>query len=174
MTVTFVVRPALTADLDHLVQLQDRLFAEDAGAHGAFVDLGWPLREGEADLSGLIESPDALVLIATAGREQPTDPAGILVGYVSKPTPTRLPVDFAVLRGLYVISPLRSAGIGGAMIEAFFDWATDRGCVEAHVEAYAANEGAQRFYQRHGFEVRSLSRARPLGSAGGNDRTGRS
>ena len=31
-------------------------------------------------------------------------------------------------------------------------------CAEAHVESYVANQGAQRFYERLGFQARSVSR----------------
>ena len=31
------------------------------------------------------------------------------------------------------------------------DWARQQGCVEAHVDAYAKNDGAQRFYERNGY-----------------------
>jgi ribosomal protein S18 acetylase RimI-like enzyme len=42
------------------------------------------------------------------------------------------------------------------------DWARAKGCVEAHVDSYAANEPAQRLYERHGFVVRSTARALTL------------
>ena len=44
----------------------------------------------------------------------------------------------------------------------FFRWATALGTAEAHVSAYAANHGAHRFYERHGFTSHSILKTLPL------------
>jgi hypothetical protein len=36
-------------------------------------------------------------------------------------------------------------------------WAAEKGAQRATVTAYAANDGARRFYARHGFAVRSVT-----------------
>ena len=41
-------------------------------------------------------------------------------------------------------------------MRAFLAWAADNGAQRATVTAYAANEGAQRFYARHGFALKSV------------------
>jgi GNAT superfamily N-acetyltransferase len=61
-----------------------------------------------------------------------------------------------VLQSLYVETEYRSRGIGGLLTQRFLDWAREHGCVEAIVNAYVANERAQRFYVEHGFVGQSL------------------
>ncbi len=153
-----LTREAEAPDLPFLVDLQHRLFQEDAGVHGAHIDLSWPQRDGSDDLQGLMASPSAIVLVA-AGAESVV---GFLAGYSTPSSPTHHPVDFAVLRSMYVQPASRDHGIGTDLVEAFLHWASTQGCVEAHVDAYVANESAQRFYQRHGFRAMSVSRVRTL------------
>jgi GNAT superfamily N-acetyltransferase len=42
-------------------------------------------------------------------------------------------------------------------VERFFAWARNRGARAAQVSAFAVNERAQRFYERHGFVPQSVS-----------------
>jgi GNAT superfamily N-acetyltransferase len=63
---------------------------------------------------------------------------------------------------MYVDPDQRNHGIGQLLAERFLAWARSNGCVEAHVDSYSANAGAQRFYERIGFIARSVSRAIPL------------
>ena len=41
-------------------------------------------------------------------------------------------------------------------MQAFLAWAAEKGADRATVTAYAANDGAQRFYARHGFALKSV------------------
>lgn len=124
-----IVEPAQFGDLDRLVELESALFCEDAVQHERFADLTWPEREGRQDFERLLTNPSALVLVARVG----TAVVGHAAGH-------------------------RDSGIGGLLTESFISWARAQGCAEVHVDSYAANEGAQRFYERHGFEPQSLSR----------------
>jgi GNAT superfamily N-acetyltransferase len=63
---------------------------------------------------------------------------------------------------MYVEPEQRNNGIGQMLTERFLDWARLNDCVEAHVDSYSANAGAQRFYERVGFVAQSVSRAMPL------------
>jgi GNAT superfamily N-acetyltransferase len=144
--------------IDDLVDLEAGLFAEDAGRHEPYADVTWPRREGRRDFERLLAEPTCVVLVALDDDR----PVGFLVGYSAASSPTRVPVTFAVLRSLYVGAEHRSSGIGARLVGRFVDWAEGAGCVEMHVDSYAANEGAQRFYERHGFAVRSTARVRPL------------
>jgi GNAT superfamily N-acetyltransferase len=63
----------------------------------------------------------------------------------------------AVLESIRVLPEARGRGVGSRLVEAFFAWATQRGAVRAGVTAYTANEGAQRFYARHGFVPASVT-----------------
>lgn len=141
-------------DIDRLVELEAELFREDAGRHERFVDVTWPDREGHGDFERLLANPSAVVLVARAG----TAVVGHAVGYLSQSAPTRLPVTYGVLRSVYLDVGHRDAGVGSQLVEAFIAWARAQGCAEAHVDSYVANEGAQRFYDRHDFEPQSVSR----------------
>jgi ribosomal protein S18 acetylase RimI-like enzyme len=155
------VDPAAREDIVRLVELEAGLFREDAGRHDPFADTAWPAREGRQDFERLLANPQALVLVA---RDDVTV-VGHLVGYLSESSPSRQPVTYGVLRSLYVEPAHRNSGVGSRLATAFVAWAQANGCAEAHVESYAANGGAQRFYARHGFEAVSVSRTLPLSPA---------
>jgi GNAT superfamily N-acetyltransferase len=149
MATVDVARPE---DVQALVELVAQLFRDDAGRYGTHVDISWPIREGLDHYTALSANPSWLLLVA---RDDDMI-IGMLVGHVSEPSPTRQPVRFAVLQSLYVETEYRSRGIGGLLTQRFLDWAREHGCVEAIVNAYVANETAQRFYVEHGFVGQSL------------------
>lgn len=142
------------ADVAAVVDLQIALFREDAGVHEALVDLSWPVREGRRDIEHLLALPDAVVLVA---RDSP-DAIGFLVGYLSQASASRVPHSYAVLRSLYAVASHRRRRAAGLLVQEFLSWARERGCVEARVDSYAANDPAQRFYERLGFAARSVTR----------------
>lgn len=146
---------ATSPDIEQLVALESALFVEDAGRHDPFADTTWPEREGRQDFDELIASPDAIVLAA----RHADDIVGLLVGYAAMSSPTRQPVQYAVLRSMYVAAPARRLRAATLLTDRFLDWARDRGCAEAHVDHYAANTAAGALYERCGFEERSVSRA---------------
>lgn len=149
---------ATSSDIDPLVDLETALFLEDAGQYDPYSDPTWPTREGRKDFEDLIASPDGIVLAArTSG-----DFVGLLAGYAAQASPTRQPVEYAVLRTMYVAPGVRREGVAMMLTERFVDWARARGCVEAHVDHYALNAAAAALYARCGFEARSVSRALKL------------
>lgn len=150
--------PATSADLDQLVELESLLFVEDAGVHDPYTNIEWPGRHAAADFERLLADDAALVLVA---RDGPTL-IGMLVGYTVTSGSTRAPVTVAVLRDLIVRGMHRGNGHGSALVAAFVQWARDLGCAEASVDHFAANLGAGRFYERHGFAPRSLNRVSML------------
>ncbi len=152
------VAPATQSDIDDLVELGARLFQEDAAVHDTHIDLSWSEREGHADTRQLIKSEHGLVLIARDGDNA----VGHLVGYSHEASSTRLPVRFGVLRSMYLVPEHRRGGVGRLLVQRFKDWATEQGCVEAHVSSYAANQGAQDFYESLGFRALSVSRVLTL------------
>jgi N-acetylglucosamine kinase-like BadF-type ATPase/ribosomal protein S18 acetylase RimI-like enzyme len=153
-----IIEPARIGDVDRLVELEGLLFTEDAGRHERFADVTWPQREGPRDFERLIADNTCIVLVARDGQAV----IGHLVGYTSRSSPTRQPVNYATLRSMYVISDYRRAGVGTLMTERFIAWARRNRCVEAHVDSYVANEPAQRFYERLGFSKQSMSRVLQL------------
>ena len=84
---------------------------------------------------------------------------GHAVAYLSESSPTRQPAMYGVLRSLYVEVEHRNSTVGAHLTEEFIAWARRHGCAEALVETYSANESAQRFYGRLGFEPTSVSLA---------------
>lgn len=152
------VSEATTSDIDQLLELEAALFVEDAGRHDPFSDPTWPAREGRQDFEDLLASPDGIVLAARRSGEM----VGLLVGYAQKASPTRQPVEYAVLRTMYVAEQARRDGVATMLTERFLEWARHRGCAEAHVDHYAANIGAAALYERCGFQARSVSRALTL------------
>ena len=147
-----VAQRASAADIDHLVELQLALFREDAGVHDRNTDLTWPEREGRNDFERLLADDSSLVL---AAREA-ASVVGFLVGYLAPSSPSRRAVTYAVLRSLYVSPSHRGTDGARQLVAEFLSWARERGCAEAHVDCYAANDHARRFYERQGFAPHSI------------------
>jgi GNAT superfamily N-acetyltransferase len=82
--------------------------------------------------------------------------AGHLVGRISGPGSVH-PIRVADLESVHVYPAHRNRGVGERLATAFLAWATEKGAQRATVTAYAANDGARRFYARHGFAVRSVT-----------------
>ncbi len=59
--------------------------------------------------------------------------------------------------GLVVDDEHRSAGIGGALLEAAEAWALDRGCADLLVATRVTRERAHGFYRRHGYALLKTS-----------------
>lgn len=67
--------------------------------------------------------------------------------------------DLALIWDLRVSPELRGQGIGSALIRAAEQWAASRGCTELKVETQNINAGACEFYERSGFELRTINPA---------------
>src|SRR5262249_50840130 len=116
-------------------------------------DPEWTARGGVVYFANLLTDPRAVPLLARDG-----DCAlGHLVGRVLEPDTLRPGTRVAVLESMRVAPQARGRGVGGRLVVAFFAWAKEHGAVDASVTAYAANEGAQRFYARHGFVPSSVT-----------------
>lgn len=152
------IEPATAADIDALIELESALFVEDAGVHDPHADTTWPQREGRQDFEQLLGSAESLVLVA----KQDGTAVGFLAGYATRSSPTRQPVEYAVLRSLYVDIAARRLGAARQLSKRFIGWARDRGCVEAHVDHYAANDSAGSLYDDLGFAPRSIARSLSL------------
>lgn len=142
----YTVGTAWPDDIDAFVASVEGLFREDGGRHDPAIDVTWPTHEGVRYYAGLLDDPNCL--LAVARREQ--EVVGHLVGKLIGPDALRL-VRFALLESMRVRPDLRGHGIGGMLVEEFVRWARRSGAELASVTAYAANDGAQRFYASHGF-----------------------
>jgi GNAT superfamily N-acetyltransferase len=146
------VNAAKHNDIGPLIASVASLFLEDAGRYGSLIDMDWPAREGAAYYSALLEDETCLVILARDGGQA----IGHLIGKLSGPGPL-LTGRLAVLESIRVAPGSRRTGAGSVLMRHFFAWARDRGAQEASVTAYAANDTAQRFYERHGFTPRSVT-----------------
>jgi GNAT superfamily N-acetyltransferase len=57
----------------------------------------------------------------------------------------------AVLDELYVVPELRGSGIGSSILASSIEVLTARGVREMHINVDEVDDGARRFYERHGF-----------------------
>jgi GNAT superfamily N-acetyltransferase len=148
----YTVGRAGPGDIDAFVASVEGLFREDGGKRDPSIDVAWPTREGASYYAGLLDDPECL--LAVARREQAV--VGHLVGKLVGPDALRL-VRLAVLESMRVRPDLRGHGVGGLLVEEFIGWARRSGAEQASVTAYAANDGARRFYARHGFAPSSVT-----------------
>jgi GNAT superfamily N-acetyltransferase len=100
-----------------------------------------------------VDRPDCLLAVARDGDR--------FVGKLIEPDSIRL-VRFAVLESIRVWPESRGLGVGSRLVEELLAWARRHQAVQASVTAYAANEGARRFYARHGFAPASVVMRAPL------------
>jgi GNAT superfamily N-acetyltransferase len=146
------VNAAKHNDIGPLVASVAALFCEDGGRHDSLMDLDWPAREGAAYYSALLNDETCLVVLARDGGQV----IGHLIGKLTGPG-SLLTARTAVLESMRVAPRARRAGVGSLLVQHFFAWARDREAQEASVTAYAANDTAQRFYERHGFAPKSVT-----------------
>jgi GNAT superfamily N-acetyltransferase len=151
------IRPAAGADLDAVVELATDLFAEDAGQRDPYTDLDWPKREGHPYYSRIIQDSATSCFLAEVDGVL----AGQLVARIKRESSLR-PVRVAELESMFVRPEYRSQGVGAALVAEFFGWARKQRAERAAVTAFAGNDRAVQFYERNGFEPRSLSFERPI------------
>lgn len=139
-------------DIDALVTSVAGLFAEDGARHDSLMDAGWPAREGASYYTALIGDKMCLVTLAPLDGEV----IGHLIGRLSGPDALRTG-RIAVLESMRVAPGSRGTGVGSLLVENFLAWARDHDAAQASVTAFAANQTAQRFYERHGFVPKSIT-----------------
>ena len=148
---------ARAEEIDALVASVHGLFQEDAGRHDRFMDTRWPMREGVAYYAGLVDDAHCLLALARDGDRV----VGHLVGKLIEPDSIRQ-ARFAVIESMRVQPQFRGQETGSLLVQEFFAWARRHGAVHASVTAFAANEGAHRFYTRHGFTPMSVTMRAPV------------
>jgi GNAT superfamily N-acetyltransferase len=150
--VTIRTSAATPGDIPDILASADALVATDAGRHdAAATNLGWAAQTGVAYCTSLLASDDNLVLLSRDGDEV----AGHLVGRLRGPGSVHA-IRVAELESIHVYPGHRGRGAGEQLMTAFLAWAAEKGAQRATVTAYAANHGAQRFYARHGFALKSV------------------
>jgi len=152
MTSKINIRVAKIDDLDSLVEFSHGLFLTDGGKHDPQLYVDWPVVYGHDYYEPLIGQYRYCFLIA----EEQELAVGYLLGYLKEKNSVR-PIQLAELESIFVKAEYRNSGAGSQLVAHFMTWCKERNVDRIKVNAYAANEGAIRFYERHGFAPRSTS-----------------
>jgi ribosomal-protein-alanine N-acetyltransferase len=126
-------RPWRERDLDAVCEIERRTF---------------PLPWTREQFRDLLAHPAGLGWIAAPADSRVV---GYAVGWVA--------ADDAELADLAVAEEQRNGGIGALLVRAFAREAGVRGARRLYLEVRVSNEGAQRFYERLGFDVVGRRRA---------------
>ncbi len=146
------IRTATSSDLDIVVTLNQALIQADGGTRDPFVNLDWSAKHGHEYFNGLLQKRDFYCLIASDGEE----PIGYLMGYLCQPNELRS-VNLAAIHSMFVQADFRGTGVGSKLVERFKTWCTGQGIERVSVSAFASNERAIAFYQRHGFAPQNVT-----------------
>lgn len=154
---TLQIRAAEDDDLEAIVALNHALFQEDAGQRDPYMNLDWAREEGSAYFARHLASKTSHCLVADVSGAV----AGYLVGYRRGASSLRTAPE-AELESMFVRQAFRGDGVGARLVDAFLAWCRERGIQRVSVTAYAANEGAIRFYQRTGFSSAGVTLERSV------------
>ncbi len=145
------LRPAVAADVPALTRLARASFV-DAFAHlYSEADLAAFLSEAksEAATAALVADPGGAMQVAERGGEPV---AFCKIGYKCGWPDHARGARAMELKQLYAAASATGSGVGSALM----DWAMTAfraaGADEVQLSVYSGNHGAQRFYQRYGFE----------------------
>lgn len=140
------IRRATVGDIGGIAESNAALFAEDGAARDHLRNPDWPGTHGARWCADLIADPTALVLVVAVGN----DVGGHLIGTYAEAS-AMWTAPMAELVSMFVSPSWRGQTLGSRLVEDFVSWARERGALRLKVSAYLANDGALRFYRRHGF-----------------------
>ena len=151
MTDRFRIRTATPDDAPALAALGAETFTETFGHLYAPEDLQMFVADNHslAAYQALLADPASRLWLAV-------DAAGEAAGYAVA-GPCRLPVpdlppEAGEVKRLYLAARYQSAGLGRQLMDSMMGWFEEAGRAPLYLSVYAENYGAQRFYQRYGFE----------------------
>lgn len=150
VTVSTTLRRATVDDAETLSALASRTFTETFGHLYAPEDLAAFLADAYAaprQRSALARDDHAIWLLERNGRAV----GHALAGPCSLPHPDVQPGD-GELKRLYLLREAQGAGVGSHMMETVMAWLLRDGPRTLWVGVWSENLGAQRFYQRFGFD----------------------
>ena len=136
-----LLRDARPHDARALTRQLDAIAAEPRS--GLLLEPGQrSARDWRRLISEAAERPGALFVVAEVGGE--------LVGNLGlRPAHNRSSPHVGTI-GISVAAPLRRLGLGGALLDTTLAWADGR-YLKVELSVLGYNEGAVRFYERHGF-----------------------
>lgn len=145
------IRRAVVADAALLATLGSTTFREAFSHLYAADDLDAFLSKAHAAAyyERLLLDPDVAIWLATPPGEEPI--GYVVVGICQLPVPNLEP-RAGEIRRLYVRTTGQSSGIGTKLLRTSLEWLATEDFSPLYVGVWSANFGAQRLYQRYGFE----------------------
>ena len=138
-----IIRPASLADMDTLLDFERGIVLFER-------PMDVTLKEGEIhyyDLAGLIQSPDAEVVVA----EQDGELIGSGYAHIIDSKPYLKHQEHAHMGFMYVKPEHRGKAVNKLIIDALQQWGLSKGIHEFRLEVYHSNPGAIRAYEKVGF-----------------------
>ncbi len=137
-------------DISGLCALLDTLFSQEA----EFT----PNRDSQIKgLSDIIENPDIGSIVVAREGDQVIGMVNLLYT-----VSTALGGRVVLLEDMVVDPRSRDKGVGSALLEFGIEYARQKDCFRISLLTDADNDGAHRFYERHGFERSSMTVFRKL------------
>lgn len=140
-----IIREAKTQDLEVLLKFEQGIVSSERPFNSTLID-------GEIhyyDLNFLIESQDAIVLVAEENNEI------IASGYALIKETEKTYYKFkkyAYLGFMFVKPEHRGKGINQLIVEKLISWSKEKGMSEVRLDVYDQNESAVKAYEKAGFE----------------------
>ena len=150
MSVT--IRPAKKEDYPAVA----RMLRQIAQLHAALrPDIFRPASQkyDEENYCGLLEDPDAPILVAQDVRGEALGYAMLQVKTVRGDHPVLRPRTFLFVEDLCVDEAARGLGAGRLLLQAVRELAKSRGIEKIELNVWECNEGALKFYERLGFQT---------------------
>lgn len=151
MSASITVRTATADDYDALCALWDAVDDLHREAHPAiFRKPAEPPRD-LASVNATIAGPDSTILVA--------DVEGRTVGTTTlflrhqQPTPLRRERKYFEIEAVAVAPSFQRRGVGRALVDAAFAWASNRGVDMVELNVYEFNRSGAAFYRAMGFET---------------------
>jgi ribosomal protein S18 acetylase RimI-like enzyme len=146
-----VIRRATLDDAARLSDIAERAFVQAFGHLYPPADLAQFLHESYAIEQHCKYLSDPQCAMWLAERD------GQAMGYALAGRPCTLPhgdvrPEDGELKRIYLLPEAQNGGVGSRLIQAAFDWLEKDGPTTLWIGVYSKNFGAQRFYERLGFE----------------------
>lgn len=148
---SLAIRRATLADAAALAELGNATFVEAFGHLYAPEDLREFLSKAHSAqmYERLLRDPEVAIWLAIPAGAAPI--AYVVAGLCKLPAPDLEP-RAGEIRRLYVRTTEQSGGVGTRLLRVALDWLEASGFGPLYVGVWSANFGAQRLYERYGFE----------------------